>query len=170
MKRIFMVLFLIGSIYSSYANNVQKNIIIRHIGDQDRMISTIVINLSREGHEFNFVQFEDLEYYIIQESTFNEIINFVNNNPYLFGSRDDWMNRIRERLDSSFGTFELQIENEGQEYYYYLIDRRSSALFYSKLYNLLIEKQENNKLIIKLELNFDYFHFNMYIPEIGDIR
>jgi hypothetical protein len=166
MRNIFIIFSLFGLISGIYADD-KKAITLTHIGEQDAIIPIIIINTYKDGLELDRNQvllFYD--YYLVQESTFDEIINLINTNIELFGERE-WLQEHNGFRIYSYGTFELFIENEGEEYYYSLIDRRSSALFFSILYNLIVEKEDNIKLIKKLESQFDYFHFYLHIPEIG---
>jgi hypothetical protein len=222
MKNIFIVLFFIGLIFYAYADD-KKAITIKHIGEQDAIIPIIIINTYKEGLEFDRTVYPFfIDYYLVQESIFNDIIYLINSNNDLFGNRRwvywlmpenkkwsrifvpdedgnivipiellrkyDPQNRsvlpendnanipipfkgILEfvpRLEK-YGCFELFIERGEEEYYRYLVKRESSALFYSKLYNLLKKKEENNRLIETLESNFRYFYFIEYMPEIGKL-
>ncbi|MDR1836834.1 MAG: hypothetical protein LBQ89_04160 [Treponema sp.] len=159
MKNLFLLLFFIGAIFDIYTNDA-KSISIEHIGWQDSIIPVIVINAYKEGYEVEPIMIV-YAYFMVQESTFDDIIELINNNGELFSER-----MINERR-SDLGTFRLHIENDEEEYYLYLLERKSSALFYSKLYNLIREKEENSRLLSYLESEFWYFHFIEFIPEIG---
>jgi hypothetical protein len=190
MKRTeIIVLLFIGIISNIHADN-SRYIAIEHIGDENRIVWTIVINTHKEGFEiiepFGMDGFEvyfdefgipapipiNLDYCNVQESTFNEIINLININIELFGNRNDFINAIIINADSgisdlSTGLFKLHIQNDAEKCYYYLFERKSSAIFFVKLYELIIEIEGNNRLVSKLINNFRYFRFMEFNSEIG---
>jgi hypothetical protein len=171
---IFFILLCTGNYSSIYADNI-KYISLKHIGDQDSIIPIIIINTFKDGFErainnpyllekyvFEKSFFADLEYYIVKESTFDEIIHLINDNIKLF---TDIFYLIP---DSTFGIFRIHIKNNDEEYYYYLNERKSSAIFYVKLYKLIKEKNENIMLLKELELSFKYYYFSEFIQDIGN--
>jgi hypothetical protein len=160
-KVLMMFLFLV-SIFGIYAEGA-KSITIKHIGAQDVPYYPIIINTQKQGLDYDLdrdIWF--LFYYIVDDIMFEEIIDLFNNNSELFGERE-WLLEYNEFRIYASGTFEILIENERAEYYCYLIERKKSALFFSKLIALLESKENNNELINKLNNLFDFFHFGRAI-------
>ena len=226
-----IILFFFIIICTAYAEDT-KSITIRHIGEQDAQFGLLIINTTRQGPELNQDTglFRELfsYYYLVQESTFEEIINLITNNEELFGEPrwgysfipeyssfsfllfpDEFGNlevpielmeltksRDRRRISEfpvrsgetmvfipdeygnyvvpepyyatielvllagAYGTFELNIKNEGEERKLYLVERRTAALFYKRLIELLEIEMDNDVLLRTLNGRFEFLGFN----------
>ena len=220
MKKILFIFFFI-TIFSNLYTEEERSIIISHIGEQDSYIQKIIINTYKEGIEIEHITWNILNYFLVTESTFDEIINLIYNNNDLFGNRQFgyWLrtenrrwritlfpdehgniiipiDRLRApepyginvyseyhnsdiqilsqgiiefiyRLED-FGCFELCIKNE-EEKYFNLVERRSSALFFSYIYNIIKNNNDNNRLLKELEKKYRYFHFISFSANIENL-
>jgi hypothetical protein len=67
-------------------------------------------------------------YFVVDEATFNEIIDFINNKE-LFGEKY-LFKKFEEYRIGPYGSVELFIENKERKYYLYLVERKVSAMFF----------------------------------------
>ena len=165
MKKILFILLFFLFIFCLCAEN-NKSVTIKHIGSQNVIFPTIVINTWKQGMKLDWNPFFS-NYFIVQESTLDEIINLIDNNKILFGERE-WMPEYNVFKIYDSGTFELFIENEEVTYYYYLIERQLSAIFFNMLYVFMEETEKNNIFINELNSLFRYFRFEEYIFDSGN--
>ncbi|MDR0322535.1 MAG: hypothetical protein LBI28_13640 [Treponema sp.] len=161
MKKKFLILFFLVTVFELYSDGL-KSITINEIGERDTIWHSLIINthaleqgIQLEGRRFFYC-------YAVDESTFNEIIDFINNNRELFGERR-FNEEIGEYFYGHYGSVELFIENEGREHYLYLVERRSSAMFFFGLLELIINKGNYYELATRLEWSIRHFGFNNII-------
>ena len=155
MKHLFKIFFLFIVVSGLFAN-VQKSIIIEYIGEQDANLDVLVINTEKLGRIFDRDSRIMYDYHIVQEKTFDEIVNFINKNNELFKERE-WLEEYgRFRMYTM--AFEICIENESLKYYY-LIDRQSAALFFKRLRFLIMRIEPKNDLIDELRSIYLFFRF-----------
>jgi hypothetical protein len=142
MKKIVFVLFIISILiffsgcligkYDEIKPSPYKAIIIEHIGNSDKPLDKIIINTHNDGYLTDY--FWMLTHYIrVQEPFFIEIIELINKNKDLFDEK---------RLTYEFGSFQLNIENEesGTMYCYYLNGRKNALIFFKQLDELVTTK------------------------------
>ena len=147
MKLWFKILFfvIVATVISA---NETKSITIKHIGDQDLIWEVVIINVRRQGYLLEISGFDFFYYYAVHETTFDEIIDLIHIDNEIF---------YDNKWGHEFGSFELYVENEGEEYYCYLNDRISSALFFNKLHELIKSKGNYNELLAEIESLFRFF-------------
>ena len=80
----------------------------------------------------------------------NEIMNLIDSNRELFGEMT-WNDQYNQYDVPEYGSFELYVENEGEEKYYYLIERNSSIIFFRKLLEFIKTQGNYRGLISELE-------------------
>ena len=153
MKHWLKTFFFFITISGVFANG-PKSISINHIGEHDTKLETIVINTEKQGIEFDRDSGIWYSYYIVQESTFDEIVNFIYNNNELFRERE-W---LKDHFRIYRMAFEICIENERVEYYY-MIDRQSSELFFNRLRFLIMKLEPESKFIGELISICKFFRF-----------
>jgi len=163
MKNKILLLFFLGIVFGVYADGL-KSITINEIGEHDVSWNSVIINthaqeqgLQPEGRRFFYC-------YAVTESTFDEIMVFINNNMELFEDKQLlFIEKIGDYSAGPYGSVELFIENEGREYYLYLIERRSSAIFFYGLLEIIRNNGNYNELATKLESSIRYFGFDKII-------
>jgi hypothetical protein len=145
--------------FDLYADSL-KSITIKEIGECDVEWDSVIINthtmkqgLHLDGSRFFYC-------YAVDEFTFDEIIDFINNNRAIFGKRPPYDEFLGEYLGGPYGSVELFIENEGMEYYFYSVERRSSAMFFFGLLELLINRGNYDEIVTELERSIRYFGFD----------
>jgi len=192
-KKMLFIFFFFNILFNLYTEE-ERSIIISHIGEQDSYIQKIIINTHKEGIEIDRITWDILNYFLVTESAFNEIISLIYSNNELFGNRQLIRLRAPEpyginvyseyynsdiqilsqgtieftyRLED-FGCFELCIKN-GEEKYFNLVERRSSALFFSYMYNIIKNNNDNNRLLAELEKEYRYYHFISFSANIENL-
>jgi hypothetical protein len=131
MKKILMIIYLIMfffiTIFGLYAEG-QRSITIKHAGEQDRIFDTLVINTRKSGYIIDIIW---PYYYIwVREPLFDEVMLLINRNRELFDEN---------KYGYEYGSFHLYIEeyDKGEHYSLYLNKRKSSIIFFRKLYELI---------------------------------
>ena len=143
MKKLFKILLFFGTIFSISAWE-PRSITIKNVGDRDRDWEVLIINTRKDGWLIeNYDGYLSFAYYVVDESTFDEIIDLINLNKELFIENLSWR---------GFGSFELYIELEGESYYRYFNERKSSLLFFEKLLKLIKEKGNYERFVRTLEM------------------
>ena len=67
------------------------------------------------------------------------------------------------KIPLAYFSVELFIENEGDAYYRYLVERRTSALFFYGLLEIIMIKSNYNALANSLEQDIKHFGFDRII-------
>jgi len=112
-----------------------KSITVEHTGDQDRPEYILIINTQKDGLLTDY--FGRFNYFIrVQETFFDEIINFIFENRELFDEN---------HMGYEYGCYQLFIENEDEreQYYLFLNERKKSIIFFRKLYEIVKGKRYN---------------------------
>ena len=150
-KNLYTILFFLGAIAGLHADGL-KSVTIRYIGETDAPWEVIVINTWYDGSLLDTSNntIDVFCYFVVQESTFDEIINLIDNSSELFGERE-WNHTLGRFRMPGFGALELYIKNEEVEYYRYLMEKNKSVIFLSKLIKILEPKENNNKLTAELK-------------------
>ena len=150
-RKFLLIIFLcmITNIYPFESNSI----IITHIGETDRIWEVIIINAGIEGHltvirDGNLTL---LNFYSVQNLFFYEIIDLINNNLELFVEKEWNYDLNRFRLPE-YGSFEIHINNENNEDFFYLVEREKSILFFSELLELIRSNGHYNNLLSQFEI------------------
>jgi hypothetical protein len=161
MRNKFIIIFFLGVVFGLYADET-KSITIKEIGEHNITWYSVIINthaleqgLQLEGRRFFYC-------YAIDESTFDELIDFINNNKELFGERQLYPGSY-EYGPGPYGSVELFIDNKGMKYYLYLVERKTSAMFFYGLLELIKNKGKYNEIVTRLELSIKYFGFDLLL-------
>jgi hypothetical protein len=139
-----------------------KSITINEIGEHDLPWESLIINThaQEQGLQLDRKRFFYYEY-AVDETTFDEIIDLINNKK-LFGER--YLFKIPDEYRiGPYGSVELFIENKGEKYYLYLVKRRTSAIFFYRLLEIIKNKGNFNELAAKIESDIKYFGFDRII-------
>jgi len=147
MKKILIIVLILISSSMLHADD-KKSITINHIGETHRFWEVWIINTRIDG--FLLVDFEPHYYIQVQKPLFNEIIELIYNNIELFGERE-WSTEFNCFVPNEYGTFELFIENDGEERYLNLTTRNSSQIFFGQLYELIRTRKNYNTFISEIE-------------------
>jgi hypothetical protein len=151
-------------VFGLYAEGL-KSITINEIGEHDVVWWSLIINTHAQEQGFKYDRKRDPPAYYefaVDETTFDEIIRFINNKE-LFGER--YLFEISEEYRiGPYSSVELFIENEEKKYYLYLFNKRTSAMFFYGLLEIIRSKGIYNKLVTKIEEDISYFGFDRIIP------
>ena len=161
MRNKFIILLFLGLFFDLHADGI-KSITINEIGERDVAWPSLIINTHalKQGVQFDGVWF--FYRYAVDETTFDEIMDFINDNRELF-------REILPYKESGiytygpYGSVGLFIENEGDAYYRYLVERRASALFFYGLLEIIRSKGNYDELADRLEQDIMHFGFNRII-------
>jgi hypothetical protein len=155
---IILIFFFIVTGSGLYADGI-KSITINEIGEHDLPWMSLIINThaQKQGLQFDSRRFFYYEF-AVDETTFDEIIVFLNNKE-LFGERYLFIIQDEYRI-GPYGSVELFIENKDRRYYLYLVKRRTSAIFFYGLLEIIKNKGIYNELAAKIEEDIKYFSFD----------
>jgi len=141
-----------------YAEGV-KSITIREIGEHNITWHTVTINTHAQEQGLQLDEGRHFFYcFAVDETTFDEIIDFIDNNRNLFGKRQLYEG-FNEYRPGPFGSVELLIENKGINYYLYLVTRKTSAMFFYGMLEIIKKKGNYDELKNKIESSIRYYGF-----------
>lgn len=156
MRNLFKALFFLVIVFGLCAAE-KKSITIRHIGETGAPWLVLVINTRFDGYMLDYSNAKDdiFVYFVVQESTFDEIIILINLSEELFGEKE-WIHEAGAFRLYRHGTFELYIEDKEDEHSRCLIENKSSIIFFKKLIELIESEGDNSTLITMLKSLIQY--------------
>lgn len=147
MRKLHFIVFMCLTnlvVFAAEPNSIR----IEHIGETDRMWEIIIINTRKDG--FLLEDWVGHHYIGVRKPFFDEIVELIDNNRKIFGEKV-WNNEYNLFDVPEYGSFELFVEHEGEEKYYFLVDRNASIFFFGKLLELIKTKRNYNQFISVME-------------------